>query len=67
MAGSDTPVYTVDMGVRGVVVPAGRHTVRFSYTVPGLWAGGGLSVLAWCIMLAALFGPSRNRMTDVSS
>ena len=42
-----------DMVLRGVVVPAGRHEVVWSYRVPGLRAGAALSgigllaVLAW--------------------
>lgn len=39
-----------DMVLRGVVVPAGRHEVVWSYRVPGLRAGAALSVLGLLIV-----------------
>ena len=53
-----------DMVLRGVVVPAGRHEVVWSYRVPGLRAGAALSgagllaVIAWA---GALVVRSRRR------
>jgi hypothetical protein len=41
----------VDDVVRGVVVPAGRHTVEWSFSVPGLGAGAVVSLLALLALL----------------
>ena len=54
--GKPTPVLRADGVFRGVVVPAGRHVVRFSYRNPEelrgrLVAGGAL------VVLAGLLGP----------
>jgi hypothetical protein len=37
--------------MRGVAVPAGRHTVVWSYTIPGFAAGGALTLLALAVLL----------------
>ncbi|HUZ83652.1 MAG TPA: YfhO family protein, partial [Gaiellales bacterium] len=37
----------VDTAIRGVVVPAGRHRIVWSYTTPGLSSGAALSALGW--------------------
>src|SRR5215218_1436301 len=41
-----------DMVLRGVVVPAGRHEVVWSYRVPGLRAGAALSGLGLLVAVA---------------
>ncbi len=41
-----------DVVLRGVVVPAGHHTVVWTYTVPGLRAGAALSALGLLITIA---------------
>jgi hypothetical protein len=43
---------TADVVLRGVVVPAGTHTVRWTYRVPGLRAGAALSALGLLATLA---------------
>lgn len=43
----------VDAVLRGVVVPAGRHEIVWSYALPGLRAGLALSVFALVLLLAA--------------
>lgn len=40
-----------DVLLRGVVVPAGRHEVEWSYRVPGLRAGAVLSLLGLLVVL----------------
>jgi hypothetical protein len=52
--GRDKPIYRGYVGTRFVVVPAGRHTVEFTYTVPGLWPATWISLLTWTIGIAAL-------------
>jgi len=44
---------TADVVLRGVVVPAGAHTVVWSYRVPGLVTGAALSALG--LLLGALW------------
>ncbi|MBA3261564.1 MAG: YfhO family protein [Thermoleophilaceae bacterium] len=60
--GEDTPVHRVDYVIRGVSVPAGRHTVEFRYE-PASWRAGwivsGLALLT--ILLAAAIGWRRHR------
>jgi hypothetical protein len=55
--GKDAPVHRVDYVIRGVSVPAGRHTVEFRYE-PASWRAGwivsGLALLA--ILAATLIG-----------
>ncbi len=54
------PIVRVDSVLRGVVVPAGTHTVTWSYTVPGLHAGlalsgvGAIALLGWGLVLLRL-------------
>ena len=59
----------VDDVMRGVEVPAGRHTIVWSYDVPGLALGGLLSLLALlAILLSAtsLATSRRNRRRSAS-
>ncbi len=49
--GHAAPMVHVDDVVRGVVVPAGRHTVEWSFSVPGLGAGAAISGLALLVTL----------------
>jgi hypothetical protein len=59
--GVAAPVLPVNGLVRGVVVPEGRHLVRFEYRVPrSVWAGFGLALLG---ALTALFAsPALGRL-----
>jgi hypothetical protein len=50
--GRPAPALRTDVVLRGVLVPAGRHTIAWSYTVPGLAAGAALSALGAAIALA---------------
>jgi len=43
---------TTDVVLRGVIVPAGAHTIVWSYRVPGLRAGAALSGLGVLLSLA---------------
>jgi len=44
---------------KGVIVPAGEHTVRFWYRPPGLWLGMGLAGLGLVILAGAAVVRSR--------
>jgi uncharacterized membrane protein YfhO len=55
--GHDAQALRVNAVMRGVVVPAGTHNVRWSYRVPGLRLGAVLSLLG-LLVLAAWFALS---------
>lgn len=46
---------------RGVVVPPGRHLIRFSYFPDALTRGLWISALGWAALLAAMAGPAAAR------
>jgi hypothetical protein len=48
----------VDDVMRGVVVPAGRHRVEWSYAVPGLRLGAIVSALTLAALVATLAVPA---------
>ena len=52
--GRSAPIYRGYMGTRFVAVPAGQHTVEFTYTVPGLLPAAWISLLTWTGGLVAL-------------
>ena len=52
--GEDAKPLYVNSVVRGVAVPAGRHTVDWRYRTPGLLAGTAISLLALAGLVAAL-------------
>ncbi len=43
--GKSVKSFPVDGGLRGIVVPSGRHTVVYQYTPTGLWIGLMLTLL----------------------
>ncbi len=45
--GKETEIYTVNGGLMGVVVPAGRAEIEFRFTVPGLAAGAAVSLASF--------------------
>jgi hypothetical protein len=50
--GRPAPALTTDVVLRGVVVPAGSHTIEWSYAVPGLRSGAALSGIGLLIVCA---------------
>ena len=57
--GHSTPIRRVDYLLRGVMVPAGTHTVEFSYE-PASWRAGWIvSGLALLVLIAIGFGARR--------
>jgi hypothetical protein len=61
--GRKAALVPVDNGMVAVRVPAGAHTVRFSYTTPGQRTGLVVSTLALLVLLAVVFAP-RTRIAD---
>jgi hypothetical protein len=66
--GDDAEAIRVDSVVRGVEVPAGDHTVRWSYRTPGLAAGAAISAAGltgaagwgvWLLLARRRVRPSR--------
>ena len=49
--GEPAELRIVNVGYQGVVVPAGRHTIRMKYVNPLVQAGMGLSGLAFLLLL----------------
>lgn len=49
--GNPTKIYTANLGMSAVVVPAGRHEIRFAYFTPGLKTGAMLSLAGWLLWL----------------
>jgi hypothetical protein len=64
--GEEARVHRVDYLVRGVRVPAGRHTVRFRYE-PASWRTGWiLSLVALVVVLAAVAVGLRRRRAAIA-
>ena len=61
--GKPAEALRVDAVMRGVFVPAGMHTIEWSYSVPGLSAGIAISGLSAVLWIAAFvwLGLSRRR------
>jgi hypothetical protein len=55
--GVDTPIYQTDYLLRGVALPAGKHTIVMEYKAPAFWKGVYVSGLTFFIVVAlALYG-----------
>ena len=50
--GRSVPVYRANLSVRAIQLPAGTHTVRFRYEMPGLARGLTISGIAVGLLLA---------------
>jgi uncharacterized membrane protein YfhO len=59
--GVPTPIYRTNYLFRGVVVPAGQHTVTFDYRPRSVLAGAAVSGVALIIALAMLVAGRRRR------
>jgi len=53
--GHPRPIFTTNLAFRGLVVPAGRHTVTMRFQPPILWRGFVLSFISWAGLAALLF------------
>jgi hypothetical protein len=59
--GAPTPIYRTNYLFRGIVVPAGRHTVTFDYRPRSVRVGAAISAFALLIALVALAAGRRRR------
>lgn len=59
--GAPTPIYRTNYLFRGIVVPAGRHTVTFDYRPRSVLVGAAISAFALLIALVALAAGRRRR------
>jgi len=59
--GVATPIYRTNYLFRGIVVPAGRHTLSFSYRPRSVVIGAAISGLALVVALAVFFARRRRR------
>src|SRR5205085_12603574 len=55
--GHGVPIHPADAAFRGVAVPAGRHTVRFSYEPSSVRVGALLSLLGVLVVIAGFAVP----------
>jgi uncharacterized membrane protein YfhO len=57
MDGAETPIYSTDYLLRGVALPAGKHTVVMEYTAPAFWRGAYVSGFTLVLVVAlAVYG-----------
>jgi hypothetical protein len=57
--GAPVPIYRTNVLLRGVVVPAGTHTIEFVYR-PASWQQGvGLGAVGWLLIVALVVGTRR--------
>ena len=57
MDGAETPIYQTDYLLRGVALPAGKHTVVMEYKAPAFWKGVYVSGFTFFIVIAlAIYG-----------
>jgi uncharacterized membrane protein YfhO len=55
--GAETPLYQTDYLLRGVALPAGKHTVVMEYTAPAFWNGVYVSGFTLVVVIAlAVYG-----------
>src|SRR6266540_3345103 len=52
MDGAETPIYQTDYLLRGVALPAGKHTVVMEYKAPAFWKGVYVSGVTFFIVIA---------------
>jgi len=52
--GKELPILRTNRILQGVVLPAGKHTVEFSYEPTSIYVGAVISSLAWLAALSAI-------------
>ena len=60
--GARTRIYPTDYALRGVFVPAGRHTLTFSYVPAGLRLGAAIAGLALLVLIVLSIPPVGRRV-----
>ena len=70
--GKPQKIWRTNLGMRGVVVPAGKHRLTFRYFPQSLWWGAmlsmlGLAILMWCLIGHLIFRRKRGvRIQDLT-
>ena len=59
--GEKVPLYQVNVGMLGMPVTEGDHTVELTYRSPGLTAARVMTVAGWAVFLAVCVLPRRRR------
>jgi len=54
--GRDAWLYRADYAIRGVMVPAGEHTVRFEYRPRSFYLGAAISLISILLLIALAVG-----------
>lgn len=54
--GEETPIYRTNYALRGIVVPAGQHTVEMIYDPPEVHTGYTISIISLLIILGMIGG-----------
>lgn len=54
--GEETTIYPVNYALRGIKVPAGRHTITFSFDPQVVKTGGGIMLGSFIFLILALVG-----------
>jgi uncharacterized membrane protein YfhO len=49
--GVDTPIYRANISLRGIALPKGQHTVRFTYTPGSFFRGLWITLIALSAIL----------------
>ena len=52
--GKSAPIITANIGLQGVVVPAGAHTIRFEYFNPVFIVAGAISIISLLISIIVM-------------
>lgn len=55
--GEQAKIYDVNLGLIGIVVPSGRHTIRFKYYPPGLKVGSIISLFFLALLFLVAYPP----------
>jgi hypothetical protein len=62
-----TPIYRANLGMSGIIVPKGKHTICFDYFPPGLKLGAILSLLGVALLVMLFVLPSRRVVRNEAS
>ncbi|MDE6311794.1 MAG: YfhO family protein [Muribaculaceae bacterium] len=49
--GKPTKIYEVNLGLSAIIVPEGKHDIKFSYLPQGLKVGGFISLISLLILM----------------
>ncbi len=64
--GRDAVIHPVNIASRGVVVPAGNHTIEMSYSPPGLTAGLALGAIGLLILVLLVIRGRSTRLFTIN-